>query len=196
MSDSDEEPQEMTDDDLEEGLESAATLGDDPETGSQDQAIKVEKSIETDDSAVLPTIEEPQSPAFGSGSHNTVTYYSPPMETTTDSDFGPSQLTPRMAAKTLLWVKTSECCYAKRTHLRSCMTPLQFVDTILGLWDIQGDLNALRSVTYKVESAPWPVLMSDDIVSGHDDMMGEIGAWWERSSKGDDRCMVAINITL
>jgi len=196
VSDSDEEPQGMTDEDLEEVLESAATPGYGAENESHNGAVNVEESIEIDDPGVLPAAEAPQSPAFESGSHNTVTYYSQPKETPTDSDFGPSQLTPRVAAKTLLWVKTSECCYAKRAHLRSCMTPLQFVDTILGLWGIQGDLNALRSVTYKVESAPWPVLMSDDIVSGHDDIIGEIGAWWERSSKGDDRCMVAINITL
>lgn len=194
--DSDEGPQDLIDDDLEESPEGATTPGYDLETGSQTGAMGVQESIETDDPGVLPATYTPLSPAFGSTSRQTIAYYSPPTCTRAGGEFGPSGLTPRMAARTLLWVKTSECCYAKRAYLGACMNPMQFVDTILGLWDIQGDLNALRSVTYKVDGAPWPVLMSDDIVSGHEDMMGEIGAWWERSGKGDDRCMVAICITL
>lgn len=198
--DSDEDPQETTNNDLQQGQTRAATPWNDPETGELGHAIKVEETIvetiETDDPGVLAEAETPQSPPFGTPSRQNAVYYSPPAEARVAGDFGPSQLTPRMAAKTLLWVKSSECGYAKRAYLGSCMTPMQFVDTIMGLWDIQGDLTALRTVTYKVEGAPWPVLMSDDIVGGHETMMGEIGAWWERSGKGDDRCMVAVSITL
>ena len=76
------------------------------------------------------------------------------------------------------------------------MTPMQFVDTMVGLWDIRGDLNVLRTVTYNVEGTLWPMLMSENIVHGHEMMMGEIGAWWERFGVGDDGCMMAISITL
>lgn len=196
VTDSEEEHQGMIDDNIKDELEGAATPGYNPETRSQNGVINVVESIETDDPGLRPEAGAPQSPPFGTPSHQNTIYCSPPTRTRAGGDFGPSQLTPQMAAKTLLWVKTSKCRYAKGADLRSCMTPVQFVDTIMGLWDIRGDLNVLGTVTYKMEGAPWPVLMSENIVRGHEIMMGEIGAWWDRSGEGDDRCMVAISITL
>ncbi len=108
--------------------------------------------------------------------------------------FGARHLTARMIDRTMLWINTSEHSYAKKTYLSTSMTPETFLETIAELWNLGDSIYKIETVTYKLEWAPWPVLMSDNYVRGHEAMMGEIEAWWERFGKGDDRCMVAISI--